>query len=104
MNTTLENLELVPADLEAAKAAVREMAYFNWLNAGRPDGGEVEFWVCAERDWIEHCYVPSRPLDGTRPQAAAPAKPVAERDGRVEKRPREPQRRKVGQRLARSNA
>ncbi len=69
MTVRLETLDLTPAELEASREAIQRMAYFNWLAAGRPEGGQVDFWVQAEREWIERCYVPSRPLDGTRPQA-----------------------------------
>lgn len=41
-------------------AMVREAAYFNWLNAGKPEGRDDEFWYAAERQEIggtaEECY------------------------------------------------
>lgn len=72
MTATLETLELTPEELNSSKDAVRKMAYFNWLEAGCPEGGQLEFWLKAERQWIEQCYVPDRPLDGTRSQAVNP--------------------------------
>ncbi|HJX11206.1 MAG TPA: DUF2934 domain-containing protein [Candidatus Binatia bacterium] len=66
MSPTLETLELSPEELELSKEAVRKIAYFKWLDAGQPEG-ELEFWLQAEQEWIEHNYVPHRTLDGTRP-------------------------------------
>jgi hypothetical protein len=72
MTATLETLELAPEELNSSKDAVRKMAYSSWLEAGCPEGGQLEFWLNAERQWIEQSYVPDRPLDGTRSQASAP--------------------------------
>jgi len=68
MTVTLESLELSEEERKVCRDAIEKMAYFNWLNAGDGDKNQLEFWVKAERDWIEHCYVPDRALDGTRPQ------------------------------------
>lgn len=78
MTATLDTLELTPAGLESSRDVVRRMAYFNWLNAGCPDGQQLDSWLLAEREWIEHCYVPSRPCDGTRPPEATPPAAVAD--------------------------
>jgi hypothetical protein len=67
MTVTLDTLELTPAELESCKDVVRRMAYFNWLNSGRPDNRQLDCWLLAEREWIEQYYVPDRPCDGTRP-------------------------------------
>jgi hypothetical protein len=32
------------------RAAIAESAYYKWLDAGRPQGRDVEFWVAAERE------------------------------------------------------
>jgi len=77
MTATLETLELTPDQLESSREAVRKMAYCKWLDAGRPDGLEVEFWLQAEREWIEHNYVPHRTLDGTRPEPTRSAPRIA---------------------------
>jgi hypothetical protein len=69
MTATLETLEMTPEQLKSSHDAVQKMAYFNWLDAGCPDGGQLEFWLKAEREWIERDYVPNRPLDGQRPQS-----------------------------------
>jgi len=66
MTVTLDTLELTPEELECCKQVVEQMAYFHWLDAGCPDEGDLEFWLQAEREWIEHMYVPDRPLDGVR--------------------------------------
>lgn len=71
MTTTLDTLELTQAELESSRDAVQRMAYVNWLNAGCPDGGQLDFWLLAEREWIEHCFVPSRPCDGKRPRVTS---------------------------------
>ncbi len=60
MSVRLDTLEMTPAQYEAALASVRRLAYEKWLDAGQPccDGGA--FWLEAEREWIEHYYVPPR--------------------------------------------
>ncbi len=68
MSVTLENLELTPQELESCKDIVRRMAYFHWLDAGQPEGAELDSWLKAESEWFEHDYVPYRSLDGTRPE------------------------------------
>ena len=70
MTVTLDSLELTPAELEACHDAIRKQAYCHWLDAGSPPGDGAEFWLQAERQWIEHCYVPNRQFDGSRPQTA----------------------------------
>jgi len=80
MSVTLVTLELTPQELESCKDAVHKMAYFNWVDAGCPNGNQLEFWLAAEQAWIQRNYVPRRTLDGTRrqpadePQAASPRK------------------------------
>lgn len=80
MNVRLETLEFTPAELEASRQAVEKMAYYNWQAAGCPEGRGDEFWAQAEREWIERYYVPSRPLDGTRPKAERqpPVEPIGD--------------------------
>ena len=68
MTVTLETLEMTPEELECGRDAVQKMAYFNWLDSGCPDSGPLEFWLQAERQWIESNYVPRRTLEATRPQ------------------------------------
>lgn len=68
MGATLETLEMTPEELQCSRDAVQKMAYGNWLNAGCPACREIDFWLEAEREWIEHNYVPHRMLDGARPQ------------------------------------
>ena len=72
MAVTLESLELTPEEREARRDIIRRMAYFNWLNAGCPQGDELTFWAKAEREWLEHSFVPHREWDGT---------PVVSRNG-----------------------
>jgi Protein of unknown function (DUF2934) len=71
MNIRLETLEMTPEELEFSKAAVHRMAYFNWIDARCPDGGELDFWLTAEREWIGSNYTPHRPLEVVAPAAAA---------------------------------
>lgn len=78
MTVTLNTLELAATELDSRRDVVRRMAYFNWLNSGCPDGRQLDSWLLAEREWIEHCYVPSRPCDGTRPPEAKSVPAVAE--------------------------
>jgi hypothetical protein len=79
MTVTLESLELGAEELEACRDTVHKMAYFNWLDAGCPHDRQLEFWLKAERDWIERCYVPTRTLDGSRPQTVRSAAAAAGR-------------------------
>lgn len=57
---TLDSLLLTEDELLQAREQVREMAYFNWLNAGRPDDDSLANWTEAELEWIEYFYVPHR--------------------------------------------
>ena len=67
MAVTLDTLELTKEELELAREAVRRLAYAKWLDAGSPQGHDVDFWAQAEQEWIARNYVPARTLDGTRP-------------------------------------
>lgn len=58
MSITLNQLDLTPDDAEADRSVVEKMAYFNWLDAGCPEGRCLDFWLAAEREWIEYCFVP----------------------------------------------
>ena len=57
---------------------------------GAPTGRDLDFWLLAEREWIEHRFVPSRPCDGTRPTTPAEAElrdeARAERSARKQRR------------------
>ncbi|MEX0678734.1 MAG: DUF2934 domain-containing protein [Pirellulales bacterium] len=93
MTVRLETLEMTPEELNSSKDAVQKMAYFNWIDAGCPDCGQLEFWLKAEREWIEQNYVPHRPLDGTRAQLAAPSEACAAGNNREEPSPAKSRRR-----------
>jgi hypothetical protein len=60
MPVTLETLDLAPEKLEWARGEVRKLAYQKWVDAGQPPGTEADFWLAAERQWIERVYVPER--------------------------------------------
>lgn len=60
---TLESLDLTADELTRCRECIRHMAFEKWLNAGQPAGDGLEFWTQAEREWIEHCYVPHRPFE-----------------------------------------
>ena len=92
MTVTLETLEMNPDERNSGREAVQKMAYFNWLNAGYPAGGELDFWLHAEHEWIEHNYVPNRTLDGKRPQPVDPATTGAAKNDRPERTPSKPRR------------
>ncbi len=66
MTVTLETLELNVEQYRNTKDAVRRMAHSKWIEAGRPDGDKEEYWLEAEREWIERCYVPDRSVFGRR--------------------------------------
>ncbi len=63
MFITLENLELRPARLEAARDEIRRNAYFKWQAAGCPSEDPLRFWREAELEWIEFEYVPERSFE-----------------------------------------
>ena len=65
MAVTLDTLDLTPEERETRRDVIRRMAYFNWLDAGCPQSDGFPFWAKAERDWIDHNYVPHRDWDGT---------------------------------------
>jgi hypothetical protein len=69
MCISIETLEMTEQERAACINLIREMAYFNWLDAGQPEGRELDCWLKAERHWIEYDYVPRRELDGRRPTA-----------------------------------
>jgi hypothetical protein len=60
MCVTLDTLELTSDELDHAKERVRHIAYLKWHDAGCPFNGSLEFWLEAERQWIEHEYAPHR--------------------------------------------
>lgn len=64
MNVTLESLELMPDRLDWARDEVRKLAYQKWLEAGSPPECDGNFWLLAEREWIERVYVPDRSVRG----------------------------------------
>lgn len=77
MTVTLESLELTAEEMDASKEAVQKMAYFKWLDAGCPDGGQLEFWLYAEREWIGHNYVPHRARESACQQQVDQTEAVA---------------------------
>jgi len=46
---TIDYSQISPVASWDAEADVRQAAYFNWLNAGCPEGRDEEFWLEAER-------------------------------------------------------
>src|ERR1043165_4231254 len=72
MHPNLESLDLTGEELEVAKATIRRMAYFNWLDTGKPDSKDLDFWLKAEQHWIGRNYVPHRLLNVAQPSAECP--------------------------------
>lgn len=68
MSVSLNTLEMTPEERAGCHGVISRMAYFEWLDAGKPPGRELDLWLHAERRWIEHDYVPRRPLDGDAPR------------------------------------
>jgi hypothetical protein len=64
MAVNLDTLELRPEARRAAEEAIRHMAHRRWDEAGQPAEDDLRFWLEAEREWIERCYVPDRGADG----------------------------------------
>lgn len=58
MAVTLESLPMCAGHLDAARTRVQELAYCMWQDAGCPAGRELEFWLAAEKYWVEHEFVP----------------------------------------------
>ena len=50
MNYELIDQYLSPKAVEMAQQACHEAAYFNWLNAGCPEGRDLEFWLAGEEE------------------------------------------------------
>jgi hypothetical protein len=84
MGATMETLEMTSEELNSSQDAVHKLAYFKWLDAGRPDCRELGFWLEAEREWIQHNYVPHRMLDGTRPRLDGQSSTVSAGESRRE--------------------
>jgi hypothetical protein len=58
---------------------IRQIAYYLWLDEGRPDGRHVEHWLRAEAIWRarqeaeqRHKSLPTRPKRPRKPMAGAP--------------------------------
>ncbi len=60
MSVNLESLDLDPDKLAWAHEEVRKLAFQKWIEAGQPLDTEMDFWLAAEREWIERIYVPDR--------------------------------------------
>ena len=56
----LDTLILTEEEYQIAQAHIRDAAYFQWIGAGCPLDRCIDFWLAAEREWIEYCYVPDR--------------------------------------------
>lgn len=48
----IDNSELIKSDYDLSNVDrdLHEMAYFHWINAGKPEGRDLEFWHDAERE------------------------------------------------------
>ena len=62
MTVNLETLELTAEERERCRDIVRKLAYLKWSDAGRPESLALDWWLPAEREWIQNCYVPNRDL------------------------------------------
>lgn len=60
MATSVELLMLTDDEKEAARKAIRKIAYYKWLDAGCPADSAMDCWLAAEYEWIEYWYVPDR--------------------------------------------
>ena len=60
MGVRLETLDLMPDELERAKERIRAIAFDKWRQAGSPADDSLNFWLEAEREWIEREYIPRR--------------------------------------------
>ncbi len=67
MAISLDTLELTLQERAACEELIRARAYQLWREAGQPDRSGEDYWLRAERQWIEQEYVPRRPFDGRRP-------------------------------------
>ncbi|QOG16364.1 DUF2934 domain-containing protein [Bradyrhizobium sp. SEMIA] len=64
---TVERLEAFAQDIgdrlrtlqaAAREEAIRKRAYELWLSAGRPGGRDLEFWLSAEREFLQGHNLP----------------------------------------------
>jgi hypothetical protein len=58
MSTTIHDLEMTSEEFAFSENAIKRSAYFKWIAAGRPAHRSLEFWLEAEREWIEGYYPP----------------------------------------------
>ncbi len=67
----MKNIHALARDVGRIKNELREMAYFMWLNAGKPHGRDLEFWCDAEREMFgyttdEYWKAVDEKLDGAQ--------------------------------------
>jgi hypothetical protein len=60
MHPSLDALLLTKDQRELARQAIKENAYYKWQAAGCPEDDALRFWLEAEYEWVEYCYVPIR--------------------------------------------
>ncbi len=58
MSTTIHDLEMTSEEFAFSENAIKKSAYFKWNAAGSPNDRALEFWLEAEREWIEGYYPP----------------------------------------------
>lgn len=56
----IDSLVLTENEFQVAQTEISMRAYLKWIDAGGPTDRELEFWLEAEKEWIESCYVPDR--------------------------------------------
>ena len=66
MHPSVDARLLTEDQRELARQAIAESAYFKWHAAGCPNNDALKFWLEAEYERVEYCYVPNRYPSGSR--------------------------------------
>jgi anti-sigma-K factor RskA len=59
MSELADEYEMTAEQLER-RCRIRERAHENWIEQGRPEGRDLEFWLAAERELNEEGERPAR--------------------------------------------
>ncbi|CCG41720.1 DUF2934 domain-containing protein [Magnetospirillum molischianum] len=69
---------------QISEAEVRDLAYHLWIEAGQPDGSDLDFWLAAEQRLMGTAVV----ADSPAPEKAPAAKSKATKAASSESKPK----------------